>query len=645
MNENHTDQPRRVLIIDDDEGFVSLVRHLLTARGHHVSSAADGFEALDMLAHAELDVAIVDYVLPKIDGDELCRVIRSMARHARARLVLVSAAALEAELDVEPGLIDICIAKDSFPRMAPHLVRAVEDESLPVADAALTVHADEQVAPRRIARELFGRKRHLELILDSIDEGIVEFDHGRVVYASRGACRLLESEHAALLNRNEGDLLGDLRPLSGGVGSRQDSRGVIDVGSRVLHVRAIEVEADASRIVVLADVTEQDRLQGRLRRAEKMESVGVMASGVAHNFNNLLQGILGSAAMLELTEGISSGGKELLRNITVCCRRGADLTRRLLEFARTHPERREVTRPADVVLRAIRMLEQGRQDVSVSYDLPSELPSIEIDPLQIEEVLIALLMNAAQSMELGGEIIVSADLRIIGPDSPLTAAVAEGSYVAISVEDRGGGIPPELRERVFDPFFTTGDYDERVGLGLASAFGIVTGHGGTIDFETRMGSGTTFTLLLPAGPVMAVADDAADGGEHDERAHTVLLVDDDPLILRSCRTLLEHLGFRVITADSGARALEAFRNLETSIAIAILDVAMPDMNGWEVAERLRARAPDLPVVFTSGYRLEGLPQERRAQVRHFLAKPFSLAALDAAVSAALGDRNDGSDDG
>lgn len=640
MDSTSDDQQRRVLIIDDDEGFVSLARYLLESRGHQVSCAHDGFEALDLLAHADLDVVIVDYVLPKIDGDELCRVIRSMSRHTGVRLVLVSAAALEADLELEPGLVDICLAKDSFPRMAEHLVGAVESE-LPGGDEGMAVVADARVAPRRIARELLARKRHLERILDSVDEGILEIEHGRVVYASRGACRLLECEHSSLLNRAESEVLAGLRnrPVGGRPG--RDSRGVLEVDGRTLQVRELQLAAEAQRILVLADVTAQDLLQARLRRAEKMESVGVMASGVAHNFNNLLQGILGSAAMLELTEGISSGGKELLRNITVCCRRGADLTRRLLEFARTHPERREPTRPADIVVRAIRMLEQGRQDVTVTADLPSDLPAIEIDQTQIEEVLVALLMNAAEAMELGGEIRVGAELRVVDSDSPWAAAVTEGSYVAIRVQDRGTGIPPELRERVFDPFFTTADHEERAGLGLASALGIVTGHGGTIDFETRMGGGTTFTVLLPAGPAASAvaAVEAVPGPGADARA--VLLVDDDPMILRSCRTLLEHLGFRVVSADSGARALEAFQHVGGSISLAILDVAMPDMNGWEVAERLHELAPDLPIVFTSGYRLEGLPDARQSQIRHFLAKPFSLAALDAAVTSALEDHGDG----
>lgn len=635
MTRSETAAARHVLIIDDDQGFTALVRHLLEERGHRVDVLGDGFDALDLLARETPDVILVDHVLPRLDGDELCRVARARERLAGVRLVLVSAAALEAELDLEPGLVDLVVAKDTFPRMVPHLVAAVEEDDLGERAAPGVVVGAEQVHPRRVVRELIGRKRHLERILDRIDEGIVELDRGRVVFANRTACDLLGVRHPAILECSEGELLGDATGETGR-NDRGGARRHVERNGRRLEAWTLGGDGDGGshRIVVLTDVTEREHLHNRLRRAEKLESVGVMASGVAHNFNNLLQGVLGSSAMLELTEGISPGGKELLRNITLCCHRGADLTRRLLEYARTRPEQRVLARPEEVVVGALRIVEQGRQDITITRELASDLPSFEVDPTQIEEVLVALLMNAAQVMEFGGEVQVRAEGVTVGPASRWASSVPAGEYVAISVRDHGPGILPEHRERVFDPFFTTHADDDHPGLGLASALGAVTGHGGTIEFDTRIGGGTTFTVLLPAAgssraqPREAPVDRPAGG-------RRVLLVDDDPLILRTCRKMLEHLRFDVLTSDSGARAIEVFANAGDSVDLVILDVAMPDMNGWELADALRARSPELPVLFTSGYRLEALGDRRRVEVEHFLAKPFTLDALRDAVDAAL----------
>lgn len=641
MSRSETHAARHVLIIDDDQGFAALVRHLLEERGHRVDVLADGFDALDLLARETPDVILVDHVLPRLDGDELCRVVRARPRLAGVRLVLVSAAALEADLDLEPGLVDLVLAKDSFPRMAPHLLAAVEEDDLGDRSAPGVVVGAEQVHPRRVVRELIGRKRHLERILDRIDEGVVELDRGRVVFANRTACELLGVGRPAILESCGIELLGEVSASPDpAVGA--DARRRLERNGRRLELWTLEADGDGrgdgdggrNQIVVLADVTEREHLHSRLRRAEKLESVGVMASGVAHNFNNLLQGVLGSSAMLELTEGISSGGKELLRNITVCCHRGADLTKRLLEYARMRPEQRALARPEEVVVGALRIVEQGRLDVTISRELASDLPPFEVDATQIEEVLVALLVNAAQAMEFGGEIHVRAEAETVGPASRWATSVPAGEYVAISVRDHGPGIRPEHRERVFDPFFTTHADDDHPGLGLASALGAVTGHGGTIDFDTRIGGGTTFTVLLPAiGAGRGPARDAPTGSPPAGRR--VLLVDDDPLILRTCRKMLEHLGFDVMTSDSGARALDVFANAGDSVDLVILDVAMPDMNGWELADLLRSRSPSLPVLFTSGYRLETLDERRRGEVEHFLAKPFTLDALRGAVATAL----------
>ncbi len=632
---------RYVLIIDDDQGFTALVRHLLEERGHRVDVLADGFDALDLLARATPDVVLVDHVLPRLDGDELCRVVRARPRLAGVRLVLVSAAALEADLDLEPGLVDLVLAKDSFPRMAPHLLTAVEEDDLGDRGRPGTVVGAEQVHPRRVVRELIGRKRHLERILDRIDEGIVELDRGRVVFANRTACELLGVGYPAILEGSARELLGEL-PVEAGAADGEGARRHLERNGHKLELWTLEADGDGGghRIVVLTDVTEREHLHSRLRRAEKLESVGVMASGVAHNFNNLLQGVLGSSAMLELTEGISPGGKELLRNITLCCHRGADLTRRLLEYARMRPEQRALVRPEDVVIGALRIVEQGRQDVTISRELPSDLPPFEVDPTQIEEVLVALLVNAAQAMEFGGEVHVRAEAVAVGPTSRWASSVPAGEYVAISIRDHGPGIRPEHRERVFDPFFTTHADDDHPGLGLASALGAVTGHGGTIEFDTRIGGGTTFTVLLPAvGTSRGPGHDAP--ADLPRAGRRVLLVDDDPLILRTCRKMLEHLGFDVMTSDSGARALEVFANAGGSVDLVILDVAMPDMNGWELADLLRSRSPALPMLFTSGYRLEALGERRRDEVEHFLAKPFTLDALRDAVAVALPEADGG----
>jgi two-component system, cell cycle sensor histidine kinase and response regulator CckA len=389
------------------------------------------------------------------------------------------------------------------------------------------------------------------------------------------------------------------------------------------------------------DVTQQrllrdqrDALGEQLRRSQLMESVGQLTSGVAHHFNNMLQGIVGNLhlAMLDADPKIVRS----LKAAQESCDRAADMVRQLMVFARQDTPRAH--RPVDagqVLQSALKICrETFDRGIEIEATLGEEL-TVRADPGQLRQAFINLLLNARDAVSDASvnhpRIQVAAAIGVLGPDHP--TSLTAGEYLQVEVRDNGTGMDPDTQCRIFEPFFTTRDIGEGTGLGLSTVFAITRQLGGSIDCQTSPGGGTLMSMLIPllrTRPAQAApADEAAVGVES---APCVLIIDDEEVVRRSSARILERQGHRVLSAAGGAEGLEIHDREQGRVKLVLLDLSMPGMPGPQVLTRLHAADPELPVIIFTGYAAQA---QDYAGVQAVLNKPYSIDGLTRVVQRVL----------
>jgi two-component system, cell cycle sensor histidine kinase and response regulator CckA len=394
-------------------------------------------------------------------------------------------------------------------------------------------------------------------------------------------------------------------------------------GERIVGLRGIVVDISATRRAE----AERRALQEQLFQAQKMESIGALAGGVAHDFNNLLGAILGCVDGMDLELGSGFQCHADLVEIRDLVKRGAQLTRGLLGFARRG---KYEARPLDLnELMGVtaEIFGRTRRDLSIQLDRATPLPVILADRTQIEQVLLNLLLNASQAMPRGGRLWLATEVVELSGDEARPHGKPPGRYVRLSVRDSGTGMPKEIQDRIFEPFFTTKDRGQGTGLGLASAYGIVQNHGGFFTVASEVGAGSTFAVHLPATDAAASPLPGPASGL-PRGSGTILVVDDEPAMLAACGRNLESLGYTAVTVSSGQAALEAVGEAPGRFALVILDLIMPGLSGAETLAALRRLRPDLKVLIATGWAGDDQVNELldRGCVG-VLTKPFDLEAL------------------
>ncbi len=388
-------------------------------------------------------------------------------------------------------------------------------------------------------------------------------------------------------------------------------------------------------VISMLDISDRKILEKQLIYAQKMQSMGTLAGGIAHNFNNLLMGIQGntSIALLEIKEDHPFYNN--LMNIEKLVRNGANLTNQLLGYAR---EGKFEIKPINlnlVVKETSETFSAARKEIQIILDLAPVLHGVKADQGQIEQTLLNLYVNAADAMPGGGTLTITTSNithNEIG-DKPYKAK--EGNYVLITVKDTGLGIDPKIIDRVFEPFFTTKGLARGTGLGLASAYGIVKGHGGYIDVSSIKGKETTFSIYLPSTEESIVKEEEM-ADELYMGTGTVLLVDDEEIIIYAGEQMLQKLGYNVFVAESGKAALEIFRKDHEKIDLVLLDMVMPGIGGGETYEKLKEIDGTVRVLLSSGYSLDGQAREIMDKgCNGFIQKPFNLKNLSQKVKEML----------
>ena len=610
-----------ILAVDDEPDILIALEDLFEDE-YRVVTTTKPAEALAILA-ADPDIAVVisDQRMPGMTGDVLLAEARAF--HEAQAILLTGYADITAVIAaLNRGGITGYVTKPWDAVLLRSTVRnAFERHGL--------------------GRELATERALLLGLLDHSADAISFKDStGRFIRLNARKAALIGLDVEACLGRSEAELLGDRAGKtieadaaairSGEITDSLNADGPVGA-ERWSHVVRVPIRALSGEIAHLAtierDVTEQRSLEARLRQSDKMQALGTLAGGIAHDFNNLLTAILGSLELAGPKVQDQPRVQRLIENAAGAAQRGASLTKRLLSFSRSHDLQARATN--------VNALIDGMGDlfgrslgglVTVRTELSPDLPPVHVDPDQLELAILNLCINARDASPEGGIITIATAQEYVTDDAELGA----GDYVRIGITDAGTGIPPEILQRVCEPFFTTKAIGQGTGLGLAMVFGLAQQSKGRLRIESEVGRGTRVELLLPRSEARAdyetTAVAAAPVSAHPA---SILVVDDDAEVRHVTASFLNDFGYSETEAEDGAAALALLESRSFDLVVA--DLAMPGMSGVELAATVRRRWPNLPVLILTGH-AEAMQIPEDIPV---LTKPFGSAELAARLSALL----------
>ncbi len=390
---------------------------------------------------------------------------------------------------------------------------------------------------------------------------------------------------------------------------------------------------------------EKTNLQIKLQQAQKMEAIGTLAGGLAHDFNNILMGIQGRISLIAaesdpIIHPDSEHINEHIQAIEEYIRSASDLTKQLLGFSRGGKYEVKPTDMNQLVRNSAKMFGRTRKEIRIHRKFHMAPLVVEADRRQIEQVLLNLYVNAWQAMPDGGELHLETKIAALDDALCKPYEAEPGPYVKLSVTDTGIGMDEATCQRIFDPFFTTKEKSHGTGLGLASAYGIIKNHGGMITVYSEIDHGTTFNIYLPLSD-LEVYRAASTEEKLIKGTETILLVDDEEMIIYVAQAMLENLGYHVITSQGGQEALKTVTDKGNEIDLVILDMIMPGMDGSKTFDRIREIQPDMPVILSSGYSLNGQAEQiMRRGCNGFIQKPFTSSELSQTVRKVLNKVNE-----
>lgn len=632
---------KKILVVDNHPLILKFMKDLLEKEGHHVSTAEDGLSALDVLKNYKPDVVFIDLIMPNISGEKLCRIVRGMQGAEDVYIIILSAIAAEQAIPFEEFGANACIAKGPLDQMAQNILSVLDrlgrekKKSRPENVLGL-----EGVNPRHITKELLIFERHSQAILNAISEGILEITpESRVVYANPVAMSLFGLPEEKVLGSPITELFQPLaRPQVQELMRRTEinatqeidpDESTVGLNGREVSIKMCPIEDGdvKGNIMILEDVTDRKRMEAQLQLAQKIEAIATLASGIAHDFNNLLMAIQGNVSVMLLDVDPMHPHHKRLKNTEKQVQNGAKLTRQLLGYVRKGEHEVKPMNLNQSVKETAETIGRTRKDIRIHLNICEDLLNIKADEGQIQQVLLNLFVNAVDAMPEGGQLILKT-MNIDYQDiKSIMYAPKPGNYVQLSITDTGTGMDRATRERIFDPFFTTKEKGRGTGLGLSSSYRIIKSHGGVIDVVSKEGKGTTFNIYLPAlktcGSKLVKTEEqmSIDIG-------TVLFVDDEPMVLDSGVRMLQRLGYTVFEAKGGREAIDVYKKNGGHIDVVILDMIMPEMGGGEVFDRMKQMNPDIKVLLSSGYSIDGqASQIVERGCNGFLQKPFRLRDL------------------
>jgi len=629
----------RVLLLEDDANDGQLIAHELgrltpPPQIERVTGEASFLAALKDFAP---DVILSDHNLPAFDGRRALAKTRAILPDIPFILVTGSLNEETAVSYLKAGATDY-ILKDRLVRLGPAILEALER-----------------------ARERQALRRHERLVREIIDANpsliFVKDWEGRFVLVNQATAEIYGTTVDGLVGKTDADFNPNAEEVAHFL---RDDREVMASGrpkfvpeepvtnphtKQTRWFQTIKLplrlpgEEAVTMLGVATEITERKLLEEQLLQSQKMEAVGQLAGGVAHDFNNILTAIVGYSDLLAAELGDNAQQREDIEEIRKAARRAAALTRQLLSFSRKQVLEPRIVDVNGVVLNLDKMLRSlMSENIELATQLAEDLDAARVDPNQLEQVIMNLAINARDAMPDGGTVTIETANATLGEDyAAKHVSVIPGDYVMLAVTDTGCGMTEATKARIFEPFFTTKPAGRGTGLGLSTVYGIVKQSGGNIWLYSEPNKGTTFKIYLPA--VDALPEDigkAAPVEAERQGSGTVLVVEDDEQLRRLTHRALAAQGYEVLEADRGRSALDAARRHEGPIDLLVTDLVMPDTNGPKLAETLRAARPGLRVLFMSGYPDGAIVHHGMLEAGvAYLAKPFTTEAITRKVREVL----------
>lgn len=645
---------KRILVVDNHPVMLKFMSNLLGNKGHQILTAPDGLSALEILKTYTPDVIFIDLVMPNISGEKLCRIIRSMPKLKNAFLVILSAIVAEEGASCTDHGVDACIAKGPFNKMGKHVLSVLDHLDLGRGDDLQgKIIGKEDINEREITKELLATRRHYETTLNHMSEGLLELTlESKIVYANPAALAiigipeemLLSSDFAKLFNTIQYKKIKNLLEEANDTHRNIALDSPAELNNKLVSLKIIPVKDDdhSPVLVILSDVSRRKQLEAQLQRAQKMEAVGTLAGGVAHDLNNILSGIVTYPDLLLMQIPEDSPLRKPIVTMQESGEKAAVIVQDLLTLARRGIATMEVVNINDIITAYLKSPEHEKiksfhPNVEVETNLEAELLNISGSPVHLSKTVMNLVFNAAEAMADGGKIFISTENCYI--DRPISGYdfVEEGDYIILRVSDSGIGISSKDIDRIFEPFYTKKVMGRSgTGLGMAVVWGTVKDHNGYIDVKSIKGKWTTFTLYFPVSrQEIAKEKTLLPMEDYMGKGESILVVDDVKVQREIAFTILTTLNYMVDTAASGEEAVVYLK--EHAVDLIILDMIMdPGINGRETYEKILKIHPNQKAIIFSGFaETDDVKETQKLGAGKYIRKPVRLEKIGLAVKEEL----------
>lgn len=633
----------KILIVDDEAQMRDSLNVLLSNEGYDIHTGCNGREAIECLNKDNYGIVLLDMNMPDMDAYRVMDYIKS--QHLDILVIIMT------------GHASINSALESLKRGAYDYLRKPFDFEQLLARVKNTI---DQIKLRKENEIVSGKlelteQRYQDLVNASPDIIYTLNPEGEITFINGAVKSLLGRNSEQLVNKHYTDIVfGDdtdkakyhfderrtgsratsgmeLRLKTLNIGHNPEESLMVELKSMGVYDKSVDETGKTymGTYGVVRDIGDRKLLEAQLLQAQKMGAIGMLAGGIAHDFNNLLMGIMGRISLISHDIDSNHPHYEHLKGIENIVGRGADLTKQLLGFAMGG---KYEVKPADInelIENCSDMFGRTRKESRIHTIFQKNVCAVEIDQAQIEQVLLNFFVNAWHAMPGGGDIFIQTKNIRLDKEDAMNYGIKPGRFVMVSVTDTGVGMDEKTQQHIFEPFFTTKKFGRGTGLGLASAYGIIKNHGGLINVSSKKGEGTTFSFYLPA--VEAQIVDQLPNDIEDEILYgteTILLIDDEEIVINISMEMLNNMGYNVLIARGGKEALEIFKKDKDKIALVILDIIMPDMGGGHVYNVLKEIKPDIKVLLSSGYSIDGQASEIMSRdCDGFIQKPFNISEL------------------